>query len=997
LGFDMKLLHLAILFVLAAFSMAKAQECDFDILANGTSLDALGKTDVSFTIMIGEELEFTISPPYEDIAWIAETANGDLVFKSGPSYSPVTKLEVIENVLQTLKFVVENNCNTRKYITLTLEVRKYTVTFNSNEGSPVSPQTIEHEQTATKPADPTRNDYDFVQWELPVGMEYNFNTPVTGNITLTAKWIPKKYTVTFNSGEGSPISPQTTEHGKTATKPTNPTRANYDFMQWELPVGTEYNFSTPVTGNITLTAKWALKKYTVTFNSNSGSPVNPQTIEYGLTATKPATNPTRAGYRFDEWDFNFTTPITKDTTIVAKWIAEEYNIIFDPQGGTPSRASQMATYALPVDSLPTATRTGYTLDGWYSAASGGTKYSETTIYSTAGNTTLYAHWTAKKHMIAFNVNSIDGNVTPTSKEVTYYEAIGTLPTPTRPAHEFKGWFPNSDGSGTQVTASTVYQTDGNTSLYAKWEFVIGTRPLASMLKLDYIPSGLIYTGNPIDESEKVRASQKPDVVGYLGNITILYNGSTALPKDAGEYAISAFIDISADYDSATVSLGTLTIAKYPAVLNVLSATAQNKEYDATTVAKINDDIVFEETPLFAGDIVSKNDYSVNANFASPNVGENIPVSINIIWLPSGSLSKNYDLSSPTFSDISADITQTTGILKINPPPNYELSTNPKPKPTIAEKNPFINEADIIWEYKQIGDQEYVTNAPPNKVGDWIVIATLEETPGYTGAKDIAYFSVTRGSMPTYITRSLDATAGFTKDTRLSVEDGWRTYYIAETEHCGIENINISIMVDYDIVLDTFRLNTAQDTVWIPQNATEAGDYIIYEIPHAFGKPGIDTIIYRLRSKDKTYEQYDTLFIETPIPFHSITGQKWNNVIFVNNNPQTNGGYKFSDFKWFKNNKEASYDQFYSAGPSSKDTLNPSDVYKVTMQTTNGTRISTCEGNPKSAATQNNAAQKAKKQVLGINNETINPNSKIYNSKGERINRYKPGVYIITDN
>ena len=67
--------------------------------------------------------------------------------------------------------------------------------------------------------------------------------------------------------------------------------------------------------------------YTVTFNTIGGSTVASQTVVSGGTATKPLTNPTRDGYTFDDWyadsayttKFDFTQPITANTTVYAKW------------------------------------------------------------------------------------------------------------------------------------------------------------------------------------------------------------------------------------------------------------------------------------------------------------------------------------------------------------------------------------------------------------------------------------------------------------------------------------------------------------------------------------------------------------------------------------------------------------------------------------------------------------------------------------------------------
>ena len=130
------------------------------------------------------------------------------------------------------------------------------------------------------------------------------------------------YTVTFNSNEGSAVDPVNVAHGQTVAQPANPTKANYTFVKWQLN-GEDYNFATPVTAAITLDAVWTPVMYTVTFNSNEGSAVDPVNVAYGETVAEP-TAPTKANYTFVKWqlngeDYNFTTPVTGDIILDAVW------------------------------------------------------------------------------------------------------------------------------------------------------------------------------------------------------------------------------------------------------------------------------------------------------------------------------------------------------------------------------------------------------------------------------------------------------------------------------------------------------------------------------------------------------------------------------------------------------------------------------------------------------------------------------------------------------
>ena len=217
----------------------------------------------------------------------------------------------------------------------------YTVTFDSYGGTPVPPaQEVEYGLTATKPDDPTLKGYTFAFWYLGEDEQnataYDFNTPVTENITLTAKWNINKYTVTFDSYGGTPVPPaQEVEYGLTATKPDDPTLKGYTFAFWYLGEdeqnATAYDFNTPVTENITLTAKWNINKYTVTFDSYGGTPVPPaQEVEYGLTATEPAA-PEKTGYTFDGWylgdeKYDFSAAVEQNITLTAKWHITPHNI-----------------------------------------------------------------------------------------------------------------------------------------------------------------------------------------------------------------------------------------------------------------------------------------------------------------------------------------------------------------------------------------------------------------------------------------------------------------------------------------------------------------------------------------------------------------------------------------------------------------------------------------------------------------------------------------------
>src|SRR5206468_11736683 len=131
----------------------------------------------------------------------------------------------------------------------------YTVTFDSNGGSPVASQIVPHGSTTTLPAAPTRPRYTYC-FPTPGASDlsvYNFATPVTADITLFAKWTLNNYTVTFNSNGGSAVGSQIVAYGSTEIGRASRRRTGYTFGGGCSDAGQNnmYNCATPVTANIT--------------------------------------------------------------------------------------------------------------------------------------------------------------------------------------------------------------------------------------------------------------------------------------------------------------------------------------------------------------------------------------------------------------------------------------------------------------------------------------------------------------------------------------------------------------------------------------------------------------------------------------------------------------------------------------------------------------------------------------------------------------------------
>ena len=205
-------------------------------------------------------------------------------------------------------------------------------------------------------------------------------------------------TVTYDYGErGGIYAKQIVQADETAIHPDNPAKSGYTFCGWYTNEActdeNKYDFTAPVTKDLTLTAKWTANSYTIAFDTDGGSKIDPITQDYGTAITAPA-DPTKTGYTFAGW-----TPAIPETmpaenmTIKAKWTVNQFTIAYDLDGGTAE--SNPGTYTVETDTitLKNPTRPGYTFTGW--SGTGLTGESNLTVTIEKGSTgdrSYTAHW-----------------------------------------------------------------------------------------------------------------------------------------------------------------------------------------------------------------------------------------------------------------------------------------------------------------------------------------------------------------------------------------------------------------------------------------------------------------------------------------------------------------------------------------------------------------------------------------------------------------------------
>ena len=253
----------------------------------------------------------------------------------------------------------------------------YTITYNldggTNSSSNPDSYTVLYGVTFSNP---TKAGYDFVGWYdangnkisgINEGCNATFSdtadlysklkTRTTGNVSITAKWTPHNYTISYNLNGGT-ANNKTSYTIETEKFTLNaPTKKGYTFLGWTASNGTTAQKSVSIdkgtTGNKSYTANWTPINYTITYNLDGGT-ANNKTSYNIETATFTLSNPTKNGYVFVGWTGSNGT--TKQTNVsiakgstgnksyTANWTPIKWTVKYDANGGTGTMSDSSHTY-----------------------------------------------------------------------------------------------------------------------------------------------------------------------------------------------------------------------------------------------------------------------------------------------------------------------------------------------------------------------------------------------------------------------------------------------------------------------------------------------------------------------------------------------------------------------------------------------------------------------------------------------------------------------------
>ncbi len=409
--------------------------------------------------------------------------------------------------------------------------------------------TVGYNVAFTAAAAPGRTGYDFAGWKDADSADYTVGNAYTPNkdVTLTAQWTQKTYTITWHDENGSVLETTTVAHGTapTYTAPDKPADAQYTytFAGWKAEDDTVYTGTLPqATANASYTATYAstMNTYTVTFVDKDGSEL--KTIEkvvYG-SAVVEAEKPTYApvGYSVTGWytdsaltsEYIFgTTTITAATTLYPKLEAKTVTVTFNAQDGSVSPATSVVTFGktygegtnLTDSKLPTPKKTGYTFNGWFTEVNGGGTQvtAEMQVTLDGGTQTLYASWTAKTYTVNFAANATTGVTGSMDPQTFTYGGTNVLDANafSREGYAFSGWAKegNKDvvvyGNGATV-GDELYNEDGTVvTLYAVWE--AGSYEITYKSDMNGMDTTGLATTYQVSETEQTITAE-PTLSGY---------------------------------------------------------------------------------------------------------------------------------------------------------------------------------------------------------------------------------------------------------------------------------------------------------------------------------------------------------------------------------------------------------------------------------------------------------------------------------------------------
>jgi uncharacterized repeat protein (TIGR02543 family) len=369
---------------------------------------------------------------------------------------------------------VSLNENTTLYAQWT--VNQYTIKFDTAGGSTITKASYDYGAAVATPDAPTKEGYTFAGWSpaLPVTMPAE-------DLEVTAQWTINQYTLTFDTAGGSAVEAITADYGAPVTAPAAPTRTGYTFDGWDKAIPTAMPAE-----DLTITAKWTINQYTISFDTAGGSAVEDQTVTYLGKAVRPE-DPTKEGYEFLHWadqdgrPFSFETLIVDDVALTAVWHEHIPTITGQPENQTVSEG-KTAAFAV------TASGEGLSYQRRNATGGGRKWYKKSGATSSSYTVTARASYDGMLYCCVVK-NSAGGSVTSDAATLTVIpKAVITLQPADQTAAAGKTATFTTAASGEGLSYQWQYYSNEG----KKWHNKTGATSAAYTVKVKASFDGMLY-------------------------------------------------------------------------------------------------------------------------------------------------------------------------------------------------------------------------------------------------------------------------------------------------------------------------------------------------------------------------------------------------------------------------------------------------------------------------------------------------------------------------
>ena len=236
-----------------------------------------------------------------------------------------------------------------------------------------------------------RDGFNFIGWRSMHwdGAKSSFDASLARDLEVSPAFEEKEYSVRFIDGlDGSIISSHKAKHGQSVREPAAPAHDGYAFARWD-------KAASKVTSDIDVIAIYEKASFKVRFvDGLTSSTIREVSAAFGEPAQEPPI-PAFEGYNFVGWDKEFSS-VTQDLTVTARYEAKKFTVSFDANGGSGSTASRVMEYGkeYTIDAC-SFKKPGYSFKGWALSPSGDARYaalSKVKNISSGADVKLYAVW-----------------------------------------------------------------------------------------------------------------------------------------------------------------------------------------------------------------------------------------------------------------------------------------------------------------------------------------------------------------------------------------------------------------------------------------------------------------------------------------------------------------------------------------------------------------------------------------------------------------------------